>query len=49
MKWLPIVALYGRTPKYGGESHFWLIISGITAIVVLGAITVVWLKRKKKA
>jgi len=51
MKWLPIVAFwFGRTPKSGGQSHFWLIIGGITAIVVLGAITtVLWLKHKKKA
>lgn len=52
MKWLPIVAFldYGATPKYGGQSHFWLIIGGIITIVVLGAITtVIWLKHKKKA
>lgn len=50
MQWLSSFIDYGRTVKIGGESHFWLIIGGITAIVVLGAITtVIWLKHKKKA
>lgn len=52
MQGLSIVSVmdYGKTVKFGGESHFWLIIGGITAIVVLSAITtVIWLKHKKKA
>lgn len=53
MRWLRIVSFMdydGRTPKFGGQSHLWIIIGGITAIVVLGAITtLIWLKHKKKA